>query len=178
MINSMGKAGRHMKLSFYVGTIIATVIISGAVVLAEQPADPVLSAGVGTVNVKRGTPVYENGVCRINCPDPQGDHARELHKELAGTRGSPDTKPITFKVTTDSSSVLMFAKPCTGGTTNDVSFTVNDGDGHPIVSINECTGKVTVTHPERMDEQALAFWRTLQKAWPEVCAPRLKAPKK
>lgn len=149
MINSMGK-GRRMKY-LSVSTGFLAYLLAGlvfCVAVAEQPADP------------------------------EGNRARELHKELAGTRGSPDTKPITFEVTTDSSSVLMFAKPCTGGTTNDVSFVVNDGSGQPIVSINECTGKVTVAHPERMDEQALAFWRTLQKTWPQVCAPPPKAPKK
>ena len=152
MINSMGK-GRRMKLSFDACMFaVLLVLCTPGLVMSGMAADP--------------------------SADPQGDRARELHKELAKTRGSPDGKPITFKVTTDSSSVLMFAKPCTGGTTNDVSFTVNDGDGHPIVSINECTGKVTVTHPERMDEQAREFWRTLQKAWPDVCAPPPKAPKK
>lgn len=116
------------------------------------------------------------GAARADQPaDQEANRVRELHKELAGTRGpSAPGKPITFQITKDGPSTLMLAKPCTGGTTNNVSFIVNDGNGQPIVSINECTGKVTVAHPERMDQQALAFWRTIQTAWPQVCAPRGK----
>jgi hypothetical protein len=88
-------------------------------------------------------------------------------------------KPITFSMHSEKSeqSVLFFAKPCTGAPDNDVSFMVNDGNGEPIVTINECTGKVTVSHPERMDEQARQFWRTVQKAFPDVCAERAKGSK-
>lgn len=132
-----------MKLSFDVCAFVALLVLCGAGAIA----DPV---------------------------DPAGDQARALHKELAGTRGNDtpsirDTKPITFKVTTDSPSALMFAKPCTGGHANDAYLTVNDGNGHPIVTINGCTGKVTIAHPERMNAQAVEFWRTLQKAFPQVC---------
>jgi len=104
--------------------------------------------------------------------DPEADRVRELHKELAGTRGSAlvDSTPITFQVVPDQATALVLAKPCSGGTKNDVSFIVNDGNGQPIVSINECSGKVTVSHPERMSDQAREFWRTVQKAFPDVCA--------
>lgn len=101
--------------------------------------------------------------------DPEADRVRELHKELAGTRALPPAaKPITFN-TVPGPSAIVWAEPCRNGN-NEYSFTVNDGDGKPIVSINECTGKVTVAHPERMDQQALEFWRTVQRAWPNVCA--------
>lgn len=168
MINSMGKPGRHMKLSFMRVAAYALTFALGGMFCVVVSGEPPHQDGART--------------CLHACTDKEGDRVRAMQGELAGTRGTEtpsirDSKPITFKVTTDSASTLMFAKPCTGGTTNDVAFTVNDGNGKPIVSINECTGKVTVAHPERMNEQARAFWQTLQKTWPQVCAPP-KAPKK
>lgn len=222
------------SLGFDALALVAVLVLYGALAAAEQPSTPVLSAGVGTVNVKAGTPVYENGVCKLNCPptrdphpsaqawkceahglakidanglvtcvkrDDDGDHQRAAHKELAGTRLSlpPDssgtylklpqkTPDVQFKTENPSDKVtfatvirgpaqLVMAHPCTK-MDNNYSLTINDGNGDPIVTINQCTGKVSVTHPERMDRQAREFWRTVQKAWPEVCAPRLKAPKK
>lgn len=85
---------------------------------------------------------------------------------------SADQKPITFKIDKSMTTApVMWATPCNGDA-GEVSFIVNDGEGHPIVSINECTGKVIIAHPERMDQQAREFWRTIQRAWPEVCAQR------
>jgi len=139
-----------LSLAFDACALLVVLVLCGAVATAEQPADP------------------------------EADRVREMHKDLAGTRVPPlpesslsiSEKPITFKVAPNTAVMkLMDAKRCTGGKANDVFFTVYDGHGQPIVSINECTGAVTVSHPERMDEQARAFWRTVQTAWPTVCAP-------
>lgn len=108
--------------------------------------------------------------------DPAGDRQRQAQKDLAATRApstiGPPQKPITFN-TVPSPTAIVWARPCKDGN-NEYSFIVNDGDGKPIVSINECTGKVTVAHPERMNQQAVEFWRTVQRAWPAVCARPVK----
>jgi hypothetical protein len=47
------------------------------------------------------------------------------------------------------------------------TFKVLDATGAPIITIDECTGKLTVAHPERMDESAREFWRAVRKTWAE-----------
>jgi hypothetical protein len=87
-------------------------------------------------------------------------------------RGTESNRPVTFALKAGPSP--LFQRPCTDASTNDYSLTINDAHGEPIVSINECTGKVTVAHPERLDQSAREFWRAVQRAWPESCVPRSK----
>lgn len=48
----------------------------------------------------------------------------------------------------------------------------NDEHGNQIVRISERTGKVTVAHPERMDEAARRFWLSVTRAFGQLhCAP-------
>lgn len=46
---------------------------------------------------------------------------------------------------------------------------INDDEGREVVRISECTGKVTVAHPDKMDEAARQFWLAIEKMFGTPC---------
>jgi len=48
---------------------------------------------------------------------------------------------------------------------------INDDKGREMVRISERTGKVTVSQPERLNEAARQFWRSVELAFQVGCKP-------
>lgn len=86
----------------------------------------------------------------------------------AANPASADTPTLFFK--SDPSHPEVFSlKPTCEASENGCYIFVNDEHGNEIVRISERTGKVTIAHPEHLDEAARIWWHTVEIMFGKVC---------
>lgn len=116
--------------------------------------------GPHTVNVAPGQKMYVNGELAMTEKEWLAKRDEEMRKSLASA-----------------AHISVVPPDCNDPSTHIQALAVYGNNNDLIVSIDQCTGKVTIGHPERLDKDAKAFWRAIQNAFPQMCAAKVDAPK-
>lgn len=76
---------------------------------------------------------------------------------------------VLMPAATQSRPILTFQQPDCKSPGSGAFIRFDDIEGHEILHIDECTGKVVVAHPEKMTRQALKFWGVVEPTWGPIC---------